>query len=105
MSDGMHRCAGSPEPIAFKLMLEIAKLEKKAFTSRLGGRVTDRQWVLDTFSECLEAVRGNRPLHLANAKSELPAPESDSGRGRLGLARHAKATPPEGVIASISPTK
>ncbi len=84
MSDGFaHRCESSPEQVAFRLMLEIAKVENKAFTGhpRLRGTAPDRQWVLDTFSECLEAVRGNRPVHPAKANSERAA--CDSGRARV----------------------
>lgn len=81
MSNGfVHQSESSPEHVAFRLMLEIAKVEKKALTGHPGlrGTAADRQWVLDTFSECLEAVRGNRPVHSAKAKSERPA--CDLGR-------------------------
>ena len=52
----MHRYETSRESVAFKLMLEIAKADKKLFSShpRLRATAPDRQWILDTYSECLE---------------------------------------------------
>ena len=60
----VHRFENSPENVAFKLMQEIARVERKALDRQRGERgVTfDRQWILDTFSECLEAVRGRRTI-------------------------------------------
>ena len=52
-----HRFEDSPENVAFKLMQEIAKIERRARAATF-----DRQWILDTFSECLQAVRGQRAI-------------------------------------------
>jgi hypothetical protein len=43
----------SPEYVAYLLMKDIAKIENKHFV--VGD--TDRKWVLDTYAECLLAIR------------------------------------------------
>jgi hypothetical protein len=55
----VHIGDNSPEEIAFKLMHQIARLEGRAMAMD-GKTPADRKWVLDTYSECLAAVRGNR---------------------------------------------
>src|SRR5687768_3433472 len=60
----VHIGENSPERIAYKLMDHIATVEKKIMfhTRELEGRQTvDRQWILDTYAECLQAVQGKRP--------------------------------------------
>ncbi len=62
MSDAkpsVHIGDNSPEEVAFKLMHQIARLEGRAMTFD-GKTPADRQWLLDTYSECLSAVRGGR---------------------------------------------
>lgn len=58
----------SPEEIAFKLMHEIAEVERIAIHSgELDPRWTraGRAWILNTYQECLFAVRNPRkPAHL-----------------------------------------
>ena len=39
----------SPEQLAYRLMLDIARNERAA--------VKDRKWILDTFAECLLALQ------------------------------------------------
>jgi len=41
----------SPEQVAFKLFLEVAKAEGVA------GAKPDRKWILDTYDECLRVVK------------------------------------------------
>ena len=49
----------TPEQVAYRLMLDIAKVEgKKDNFGSLSGY--DRQWLLDTYAECLKAVHGKR---------------------------------------------
>jgi hypothetical protein len=58
----IHISENSPEHIAYRLLERIAALEGKSFRgSPQQGRVkADRAWVLDTYAECLETVRGLR---------------------------------------------
>jgi hypothetical protein len=44
----------SPELIAFALLRYLAQLEQDS------GQAFDRAWMLDAYSECLEAVAGKR---------------------------------------------
>jgi hypothetical protein len=54
-----HASEETPEYLAYRLFLHIADLE----TKNLHGdpardrTVADRKWVLDTYAECLQAVR------------------------------------------------
>ena len=41
----------SPEQVAFKLFLEVAKAEEVA------GAKPDRKWILETYDECLRTVK------------------------------------------------
>jgi hypothetical protein len=48
----------SPESIAFKLLEIVAANERKSITGSIGSPPTaDRKWLLDTYSECLIAVK------------------------------------------------
>ena len=47
----VHIGQNSPEYIAFLLLGAIAKAEKKPFNTHESG--VDRQWILDTYAECL----------------------------------------------------
>jgi hypothetical protein len=58
-NDGQARAISlvgdSPELIAFSLLRSIAQMEQKPSGQR------DREWLLDSYAECLSAVRGERP--------------------------------------------
>lgn len=58
----VHIGENSPEKIALKLMEVVAKIEGKLLYSSSDhpDRVADRKYVLDTYAECLAAVRGYR---------------------------------------------
>jgi hypothetical protein len=58
----VHMGENSPEHVAHKLLHEIADIEKKAFHNEpsSGWTTADRAWVLDTYRECLMAVKGLR---------------------------------------------
>lgn len=59
----MHFGEGSPELIAYKLMLDVMKVENRALASgATAGAQTpaDRHYLLNTYHECLMAVRGKR---------------------------------------------
>lgn len=49
--------SGVQRKIAFKLLHMIAGLEGRSFGQRNQG---DRDWILSTYDECLEAVQGRR---------------------------------------------
>jgi hypothetical protein len=54
----------TPEGIAYKLMLDIFKTEKKFFIDKTieDSTVLNRKEILNTYKECLAAVRGNISL-------------------------------------------
>ena len=58
----VHISENSPERIAYILMETIANVEQKALYSNPSSDRTsaDRQWILDTYAECLRAVHGTR---------------------------------------------
>jgi hypothetical protein len=61
----------SPEQVAFKLLETIASIERKTLNhlkpeSLAGREVAQRAWVLDTYAECLQAVRGKRAVHVGS---------------------------------------
>lgn len=59
----VHMGENSPEKVAFDLMELVAQVEKKSrfFEGLKPGYVTmDRKWILDTYAECLTAVKGYR---------------------------------------------
>lgn len=63
----VHIGENSPEEVAYKLLKVIANLERKSLVnSAPEGRewaAADREYVLSTYAECFEAVRGLRPSH------------------------------------------
>ena len=66
----------SPEVVAFALLRYLAQLEQA--TARQTGVVFDRDWLLDAYAECLDAVKGNRSTA---ASDDVPAPRG-AGKGR-----------------------
>jgi hypothetical protein len=59
----------SPEVVAFALLRYLAQLEQQHADET--GVVFDRDWLLDAYSECLEAVRG---LRTREEREVAPAP-------------------------------
>ena len=55
----VHIGENSPEHVAYQLMLQISFVEGKVLHGKPGGKkeTASRQWILDTFSECMIAVR------------------------------------------------
>lgn len=49
--------SNSPEKIAYELMKLVAISEKKLLTPSPGPASFDKKWLLDTYAECLDAVR------------------------------------------------
>ncbi len=58
----------SPEVVAFALLRYLAQLEQT--NARQTGVVFDRDWLLDAYADCLDAVKGNRPA----AEASQPVP-------------------------------
>jgi len=56
----VHIGENSPERIALILFEHIARAERKDLYPARGEQGTDRQWILDTYAECINAVRGLR---------------------------------------------
>lgn len=60
----VHYGEGSPEAIAYKLMLDVMKLENRAIptvgVAPPAHTPADRYYLLNTYHECLMAVRGKR---------------------------------------------
>jgi hypothetical protein len=48
----------SPEVVAFALLRYLAQLEQA--NAAQTGVVFDRNWLLDAYADCLDAVKGNR---------------------------------------------
>jgi hypothetical protein len=55
----VHIGENSPEQVAYRLFRDIAHVEDKLLdaSERNPQKVADRKWILDTFAECLNAVR------------------------------------------------
>ncbi|HEY5065372.1 MAG TPA: hypothetical protein VIJ04_11210 [Xanthobacteraceae bacterium] len=55
----VHIGENSPEHVAYRLMHDIATVEDKllATSERNPQKVATRQWILDTYAECLRVVR------------------------------------------------
>ncbi len=47
----------TPEHIAYVLLMAIAKGEGKPLSGGSAGTMPDRKWLLDTFAECMRAVK------------------------------------------------
>ena len=54
----VHLGENSPEHVAFRLLREVAYVEGKRLQQMDATfQKPDRQWILDTYAECLDAVR------------------------------------------------
>ena len=64
----VHTGGNTPEQVAYKLMHDIAAIEGKTLltttgapgtpaSGRGGKELPDRQWLLDTYAECLLTVK------------------------------------------------
>lgn len=52
----VHIGENSPEQVAYKLMIDLRSIENRYPEHQQA----DRKWLLDTYAECLEAVKGHR---------------------------------------------
>jgi hypothetical protein len=62
----VHIGENSPEQVAYKLVMAIAANEGKSLSNTPVSKAeADRVWLLDTYAECLQAVK--QP-HMRNKK-------------------------------------
>ena len=56
----VHIGENSPEYVAYRLMSDVAHVENKVLFANPTGSSTsaDREWILNTYAECLRAVKG-----------------------------------------------
>ncbi|MBV8511218.1 MAG: hypothetical protein JO289_13760 [Xanthobacteraceae bacterium] len=47
----------TPEEVAYKLLMAVGNAEKKNAPALSAA---DREWILDAYAECLDAVKGKR---------------------------------------------
>ncbi|WP_404295207.1 hypothetical protein ACD578_27650 (plasmid) [Microvirga sp. RSM25] len=66
----------SPEVVAFALLRYLAQLEHEQ--TRETGVVFDREWLLDAYADCLDAVKGNRNV----AAQDVKPPAKAAAKGR-----------------------
>ena len=59
----VHIGENSPEHVAYRLMHEIAAVEGIVFyrSKDADKKSADRNWILNTYVDCLAATRGARP--------------------------------------------
>jgi hypothetical protein len=50
----------SPEYVAYQLFQHIAFIEGARYSAESTGTAATRQWILDTYAECVDAVRQGR---------------------------------------------
>jgi len=53
VTDLTHIGDNSPEYVAYRLLLDIARVAKKVLTASASCQMADRKWILGTYSECL----------------------------------------------------
>jgi hypothetical protein len=56
----VHIGENSPENIAYKLMHDLMRAERRTFYHGTNDTVADRAYTIALYSECLAAVRGYR---------------------------------------------
>lgn len=59
----VHIGENSPEYVAYKLMVDVMRLERKTTSTgdlSAGWSTAERKYLLDTYAECLLAARGYR---------------------------------------------
>jgi hypothetical protein len=89
----VHLGENSPEYVAFRLLERIAMVENRGFNA--GG--ADRNWILDTYAECLLVVQNPSERVKANARVALTrGGEREDARSRDGdrVRRHIGSAAP-----------
>lgn len=66
MTDTIQIEENTPEHVAYRLLRDIANMEKRTILPHMVGRdgavLAERAWYLDTYAECLRAATGGRPF-------------------------------------------
>lgn len=62
----VHMGENSPEHVAYTLFEHVARVEGMVLVK---GGVADRKWILDTYSECLIAVKNPGARHPMRPRS------------------------------------
>lgn len=57
MADAVHIAENSPEEVALKLLEIVAYCEEKSLRAHLPGEKASRAWVLQSYAQCLSAVK------------------------------------------------
>ncbi|PZU18959.1 MAG: hypothetical protein DI589_23035 [Shinella sp.] len=52
----------SPEQVAYKLLVLVGAAEQKLYMDGSPYAGTGRKWILDTYAECLLAVKNTRSI-------------------------------------------
>jgi hypothetical protein len=54
-----HPTDSTPESVAYRLLVLVADLENKTLhgSPSKDRTIADRKWILDTFAECLAAIK------------------------------------------------
>jgi hypothetical protein len=78
--------SNTPEKIALELMQMIAHIEKMALHSgpSQGWTSADRQWLLSTYAQCIEAVRSPEKVVGGGAPAAAPAPRARASSAKSG---------------------
>lgn len=61
----VHIGENSPEQVAYKLLQDVMNAENRAPYKNDKRELADRKYLLDTYSECLRAVKGGRTVRSA----------------------------------------
>lgn len=56
----VHIGENSPEEVALKLLEKVSQVERRPLYRSDDQQPADRKWILDTYAECLDAVKGYR---------------------------------------------
>ena len=61
------------EEVAYKLMRHVAVAERKSLHTNItpGWAQANRKWILDTYAECIQLVRGQRGFTSPSIDTEL----------------------------------
>lgn len=74
----VHMVENSPEHVAYQLMKDILDVEGNVFAAGHQNSV-DRKQILDTFAECLMAVRNPSGRKTVIANEPPPRPHVEAG--------------------------
>ena len=53
----IHSGGDSPEMVAYTLLKHVAAVEARSLTTKSATNPSGKKWILDTYAECLLAVK------------------------------------------------